>query len=306
MGKNALIIGGGFAGCAMSHQFLLHKENWNITIVEKSGDIGAGVKTHWYGSHPYTFGPRHFLTKNESLYEYIQGVIPMRRLDHVFLSYIENDNEFYNFPMHMDDVKKMPDYDKIKNELDGLSDEKFSASNIEEYWLSSVGPTLYEKFAKHYNKKMWFVDPKELDMGVPDWASKGALLHTGKKEAFHDWVTAFPDTPNGYDDYFVKATKGANVLLNTEIEEYDLPKKRVKIGGEWNQYDVVVNTISLDRAFEKCYGELPFIGLDFYPIVLPVKQLLPDNIFFSTIVVKRNTRELLNIKSFLKMRILIH
>jgi hypothetical protein len=28
------------------------------------------VRTNWFGGHPYTFGPRHFLTQNRAVYDY--------------------------------------------------------------------------------------------------------------------------------------------------------------------------------------------------------------------------------------------
>ena len=68
--KKALIIGGGFAGCSSAHQLEL-LGNWDVTIVEKSSVLGAGVRTEWYGGHPHTYGPRHFLTDNEKVYEYL-------------------------------------------------------------------------------------------------------------------------------------------------------------------------------------------------------------------------------------------
>ena len=49
--KKALIIGGGFAGCAASHQLAL-KGGWEVTIIEKLSYLGAGVRTSWYrGTH---------------------------------------------------------------------------------------------------------------------------------------------------------------------------------------------------------------------------------------------------------------
>jgi arginyl-tRNA synthetase len=37
----------------------------NEGLIEKGSNIGAGNYTNFYGGHPYTFGPRHFLTQNE-------------------------------------------------------------------------------------------------------------------------------------------------------------------------------------------------------------------------------------------------
>ena len=57
--KKALVIGGGFAGCAAAHVLEL-QGGWDVTLVEQNSFLGAGVRTQWYGGHPYTFGPRHF------------------------------------------------------------------------------------------------------------------------------------------------------------------------------------------------------------------------------------------------------
>ena len=67
--KNALIIGGGTAGCAVAHMLNL-AGGWDVTLVEKAPFLGGGVRTFFYGGHPYTFGPRHFLTENEKTYNY--------------------------------------------------------------------------------------------------------------------------------------------------------------------------------------------------------------------------------------------
>ena len=50
--KKVLIIGGGFAGCASAHQFQFLR-NWEVTLVERSPFLGAGVRTMWHGGHPH-------------------------------------------------------------------------------------------------------------------------------------------------------------------------------------------------------------------------------------------------------------
>ena len=66
-----LIIGGGFAGCS-SAEMLSKIKGSKIIIVEKSKFLGAGVRTFFYGGHPYTFGPRHFLTNKKETYYYLK------------------------------------------------------------------------------------------------------------------------------------------------------------------------------------------------------------------------------------------
>lgn len=276
--KTALIIGGGFAGCAAAHQLAL-RGGWRVTLIEAAPHLGAGVLTRWYGGHPYTFGPRHFLTRNEAVFNFLDKYVPLRRCaDHQFITYVERDNQFYNFPIHRDDIARMPDRDKIEGELQTTRGAA-EAKNLEDYWLRSVGQTLYAKFIDTYSKKMWQVkDNREID--TFNWSPKGVALKEGPRAAWDIAISAYPYAPDGYNKYFDIGTSEATVLLSTRIEAYDIPHKRVKFLGEWRNYDIIVNTISPDSLFEHTHGELPFIGRDFHKIVLPMKECFPEHVYF--------------------------
>ena len=115
--KKVLIIGGGFAGCAAAHQLSLIG-GWEIDLVEKAPFLGGGVKTHWHGGHPFTYGPRHFLTQDDKLFHYLNDLVPMRRCaEHEFVTYVEQDQNFYNFPIHKDDIPRMPEKEEIELQL---------------------------------------------------------------------------------------------------------------------------------------------------------------------------------------------
>lgn len=278
--KTALIIGGGFAGCAAAHQFAL-KGGWDVTLVEEAGCLGGGVRTLWYGGHPYTFGPRHFLTKNEAVYAFLHQYLPLRPCAHVFHTYVEGDGEFYNYPIHRDDVPRMPEQEKIKSELEQVTPEAIqSAENLEEYWIASVGQTLYSKFIDQYSKKMWQLDDNRRidDFG---WSPKGVALKEGPvKVAWSEALSAYPHAPDGYNPYFELAVVGTRVLLNTRIQQYDIPNKTVMLNNEKKSYDIIVSTISPDLLFEQCHGELPYVGRDFHKFVLPVEHAFPDDVYF--------------------------
>ena len=73
------------------------------------------MRTNFYGGHPY-FG-QDILTHNKKVFDYLNKIIPMRDCkDHQFITYVERDNQFYNYPLHFKDLNKMPDK-KIKKEL---------------------------------------------------------------------------------------------------------------------------------------------------------------------------------------------
>ena len=152
------------------------------------------MRTQWYGGHPYTFGPRHFLTQNEDVFEFLNRYCPLRRCpDHVFLSYVESDGNFYNYPIHVDDIPQMPESKQIYAEIKEAKQTQGAANakNLEDYWISSVGATLYEKFIQNYSKKMWQVEDNRL---IDDfaWSPKGVALKDGSREA---WDMPYQHTP---------------------------------------------------------------------------------------------------------------
>src|ERR1700675_2396110 len=113
----ALIIGGGFAGCIAAE--MLSRRGHNVALVERADYLGGSCKTLTLGGHPYTLGPRHFLTKNEKAWNYLDHFCPMHRFPgHEFLTYIERDKQFCHFPIHEDDIEAMPDRDQIDSELE--------------------------------------------------------------------------------------------------------------------------------------------------------------------------------------------
>lgn len=277
--KTALIIGGGFAGCAAAHQLAL-QGSWDVTLVEAGSQLGAGVRTQWMGGHPYTYGPRHFLTKNESLFSFMDKYVPMRRCpEHQFLAYVEQDAAFYNYPIHQDDITRMPDRLQIMQDLTMRPHGVTRPHDFERFWIDSIGETLYAKFVDAYSRKMWQVK-SNTEIDTFNWSPKGVTIKQGPRAAWDTATSAYPKAANGYDDYFNIATSDARVMLNTQIEIYLIENREVMIGNDWLAYDAIVNTIAPDTLFEYEFGRLPFVGRDIVPIVLPVEFALPKDVYF--------------------------
>lgn len=275
--KKALVIGGGMAGCAAAHQLLLLGD-WDVTIIECAPFLGAGNRTMRLGGHPYTFGPRHFLTQNEKVWSYFDALVPMRKFggDHQFWTYVESDSQFYSYPIHADDIHRMPEAPQIGNELEARGSIE-TANNLEEYWIRSVGETLYAKFVDGYSRKMWRIDDnKQIDDFA--WSPKGVALKSGKRAAWDKALSGYPVNANGYDPYFSIATEGAKVVFTRA--KFDLEHKRAKWGEGWHKFDIIVSTASPDDVFDRAYGSLPYVGRDFHPFVLPIENAFPANVAF--------------------------
>lgn len=294
MKKKVIIIGGGFAGCCAAD--MIKDKGFDVTLIESSNILGGGVRTFYHGGHPYTVGPRHFLTENEEWFDYLNEIIPMRSISHEHqnLTYVEKDQEFWSYPPNFEDIDRMKEKEQIYNELENIekpmTDDKF---NFEDVCKASITPTLYEKFAKNYSKKMWGIESnKELDgeeFRPIKLSYDGNVISTCKikirKNNKSAWgesgvISAFPKSFDGYNAYFDYATSEAKVCLNTKVEKFDLSNNRILINDDWLNYDLLITTTSPEILLDYSLGKLRWMGRDFFKIVFPVEKVFPDNIFF--------------------------
>lgn len=281
--KHVVVIGGGFSGCSYAHFCI--KNNWDVTIIEKSKEIGGGVKTYFHGGHPFTYGPRHFIAPESSMpaFEFLEKVIPMRHINKTNYSYQEPDDVFTTYPLHQDDIEKLSCSSEILEELKILeASGETRAKNFEEFWMGRVGKTLYERYNKHYNQKAWFLnDNRDMDFGF-EATVKRKPLETGSRYEFHTgWINAYPIPHDGYNKYFDWSTESARILTSTSVVGIDMDKKTVTLANdEILSADMIISTTSPDLLFDCDQGELAYVGREVYKIVLPCKQVLPDDVYF--------------------------
>ena len=281
--KKILIIGGGFAGCS-SAEMISRIPNTKITLIEKGVNLGAGVRTHFSGGHPFTFGPRHFLTTKVEAYNYLKKFLKLRNVNyHKFISYVRDDDNFYNYPLNFKDLEKMPDKKKIKLEIKkaNIANNVSKSKNLEEFWIRSVGKILHEKTIKDYNKKMWQVGScKEIDMFK--WSPKGYTIKKGKEAAYDDRISMYPTEKDGYNSYFdlIPKIKNVKVMFKSTLNSINLKKKIAIINNKKIEFDILINTIAPDTLFNFKFGKLKFIGRDLHTFVLPGKFAFPKDVFF--------------------------
>lgn len=275
--KKAIIIGAGFSGTTAA--MLLKDKGWDVTIIEKNGFIGGGCRTFFYAGHPFTYGPRHFLSPYKEAYEFIGKYVPMRDIKKINYTFIEGDQAFYTYPVHEDDIEKMPEAARIRGELDARPAES-NAQNFEEFWINRLGETLYGKFIKEYNKKAWLLNSNvDMDFGF-EATVKLRPLETGTRYEFKEWFNCYPVPRDGYNRYFDIAVEGCRVLLGANISGYELGKKTVHLGKEELKGDIIISTISPDALLDYQFGELKYVGRDFHQIILPIERALPEDVYF--------------------------
>lgn len=275
--KKALIFGAGFAGCTSA--YLLSRDGFDCTIIEKENYIGGGCRTFFQGGHPFTFGPRPYYGYSEKVFAWIDSFAKMRRFPFSLLSYVEEDQRFYSYPIHEDDLPLMRQKEQIKKELANKG-AVGAPANFEEYWIGRVGPTLYNMFVNQYSKKMWMIESNQ-ELDTFNWSAKDKPIDSGSRECYKGSIIGYPIPRSGYNEYFEKTARNSRLILGETVKAVDLKNKSVNLSdGTVLKGDILVSSIPIEELCNYSLGELPYAGRDFIMFVLPCRQVLPGNVRF--------------------------
>lgn len=196
-------------------------------------DIGG----HWFHHH-----------NTPKVLKLLEG-LPLEK--HVRQAYVYWEKGWYDFPLQQS-YKAHADnriVNQIDRELSILGQEEATRSrsylNYSDMLLNSYGPTLFERFFKDYNVKMF---------GVPDLSQ----IQIGKYVEVRNVRTN--QKPEGYNSYFYypKSLTGAQAIpehlaknikirLNTHVQSIDLTKRTMTMNNQKMPWEMIVSTIPLPK-----------------------------------------------------------
>ncbi len=215
------------------------------------------------------------------VYEWINRFVTLEPLAFELWSYVESERQFFSYPIHEDDIARMSQADKIRHEL-ATRDVTRKHYNFEDYWIGSVGRTLYDMFVNKYSKKMWSI-PSNTLLDTFSWSAKDNPINTGSRHAYKGSHLAYPVGPTGYNPYFEKLLDHPRIrtIFGQNVSSFDLDAKTAILAdGTRLQGDVLISSIPIEELCENRLGELPYAGRKFIPFVLPTKEICPGNIRF--------------------------
>lgn len=260
-----LVLGGGFAGTTAA--YLLQKEGFEVTLIEKEAFLGGGCRTFFYGGHPFQYGPRVYYGYSKKIFEWVNSFTPIRRFPFELRTFVESEGKFFHYPIHQDDLPQMRIYPQIRAELDAR-DNSEEPKDFEEYWLNRIGRTLYDMFVNNYSKKMWMIEDNRI-FDIFKWSAKDKPIESGPKGTYKDSIIGYPYANDGYNHYFDVMTAEVDVCKSCSYPGINV------LG-----WDAIISTIPIDEFCGYVFGELPYVGRDFQLIMLPCKQVFPHDIRF--------------------------
>ncbi len=203
MKKNVVIIGAGPAGLTAAYELLKQSTEYNVIILEESGEIGGISRTVKHNGNRMDIGGHRFFSKDQHIMEWWTHILPMqtapayddKRLGRVSNSFegdkynpevtdkvmlkrrrvsrIYYNKKFFDYPISMKPQTfiNMGLVQTVKAGCSYLSSCvcKREEDSLENFYINRFGKELYSMFFEGYTEKLWGRHPREI---AADWGSQ--------------------------------------------------------------------------------------------------------------------------------------
>ncbi len=215
--KKAIIIGAGPAGLTAAYDLLKKSDEYSVTILEESGEIGGISRTVKHNGNRMDIGGHRFFSKDNDVMEWWKNIMPMQgadayddkvlgrkkplteggpdpeKEDRVMLvrqrvSRIYYLNKFFDYPVSLkfETFKNMGLIRTIKVGFSYIKSViiKKPENCLENFYINRFGKMLYSMFFEGYTENLWGRHPKEISA---DWGAqrvKGLSITAVIKDMF--------------------------------------------------------------------------------------------------------------------------
>jgi protoporphyrinogen oxidase len=270
--RSVVVLGAGLAGLRASQHLL--ERGHRVELLERLGEVGGMARSHEIDGFVFDHGPHGFFSREQWIVDEFQRLIETEGGFHWLTkwSQIHYRNTYFNFPLKLADlVSKMSPLTVLAAGFSFLAARarvritKREAANAEQYLIDQFGRVLYDVFFGPYTRKVWDVEPSELDADftrdrVPSlnlWDVIRKLFTDPAKEQFRVGPSGRVVTHDLHKFYYPK--KGAGALPRAYA------RRVAELGGEF-RFDVEVESIDTARQVVtgRVAGEpftLPYDGL---------------------------------------------
>ena len=248
-----LIVGAGYAGSVLAER-LARVANKKVLIIDKRNHIAGNAYDYFNedGILVHKYGPHIFHTNSKDVFEYLSKFTEWHNYQHKVLASV--DGQMVPMPINLNTINSLYGLNLSSADVEDFfasrAEDINQITTSEDVVVSKVGRELYEKFFRGYTRKMWELDPSELDASV----TARVPTRTNKDDRyFTDTYQAMP--LHGYTKMFEKMLSHPNIkiMLNTSYQE---------IMDEIS-YKKLIFTGPVDEYFNYCYGKLPYRSIEF-------------------------------------------
>ncbi len=252
--KNILIVGAGIAGSTIAR--ILAEHDLQVQIIDKRNHIAGNTfdfinanneRIHKYGPHLL------HCNKNEKSLKFLSNFTEWVFYEHRVRALLPNGNTT-SLPINkktLEDVygRKFKNQEEVKNFLDLIRNKRISPENTDQFFEANLGNKLADLFFRPYTKKMWGIEPKELNIVV---GARLPIRTNDDDRYFNDSFQALPK--EGYTKMIESMLnhKNINIELNIQFQ------KGMELG-----FDHSFLCIPIDKFFNYKFGVLPYRSIIF-------------------------------------------
>ncbi len=249
-----LVVGAGFAGSVMAERIASQLDK-KVLIVEKRNHIGGNAydEIDENGILVHRYGPHIFHTNSKEVFNYLSQFTEWRFYEHKVLAKL--DGELYPIPINRLTLNKLYNLnlnneDEAKAYYEKVREKRYPILNSEDIIVNQVGKDLFEKFFKHYTKKQWGLEPKDLASSV---CGRIPFRTNDDCRYFADKYQFMPK--DGYTKMFERmlSNKKIEIVLNTD---YKSVLNDIK-------FNKMIYTGPIDYFFDYEFGRLPYRSIRF-------------------------------------------
>jgi len=252
--KKILIVGAGLAGCTVAR--ILAENSFKVIIIEKRNHIAGNVfdyinqnkeRIHKYGPHLL------HCRKNSSALNFLSRFTEWINYEHKVRALLAN-GKTTPLPVNKLTLEEIfgRSFDSEKDTkefLDTIRNKDLIAKNTDQLFESTVGNKLADIFFRPYTKKMWGIEPKDLNIKV---GSRLPVRTNDDCRYFNDEFQALPK--KGY-------TEMVNRMIDHKNIQVNLNTSFVK-GMEENYLHSFLS-VPIDEYYNFEFGQLPYRSIIF-------------------------------------------
>lgn len=166
LNKRIAILGGGLTGLTIAN---LLQENFQIEVFEKDIIPGGLCRSFNFENFIFDIGGHIIFSKDQEAFGFMIKTIGTKNL----FSAKGNDaivykNKLINYPFETD-LAKLGQQEAYECLFDFVYNSVKDPKNFHQWLHATFGKALAEKYLVPYNRKVWKIEPKDLDM---NWVAK--------------------------------------------------------------------------------------------------------------------------------------
>jgi len=225
---------------------------------QKRNHIGGNAYDEYdeHGILVHKYGPHIFHTNSKRVFDYLSQFTEWLPYEHRVLAKLNS--ELYPIPINGLTINKLYNLDlksekEVANFYKKVREKRYPIRNSEDIIVNQVGYDLFDKFFKHYTKKQWNLEPKELS---PSVCGRIPVRTNDDCRYFTDKYQFIPK--DGYTTMFEKilAHKNIELVLNTDY-------KNILSDIKFNK---MIYTGPIDYFFDYEFDKLPYRSIRFFLI----------------------------------------